>query len=109
MINRYLGQEDATTRLFIRVHQLDSTLAKQCFGFAREALAKSKEYELFLSYIPDVQADFETYKRNLEMDRGLSKKHSLMDNPEFRRSADTRFVTHVSQLIEILRGVGALT
>jgi hypothetical protein len=105
-INRYLGEEDETTRLFIRVHQIDPSLAQQCFGYARDALVKSREHELFLSYIPDVQGDFERWKQNREMEQGLSKKLSFMDNPGQRRSVDSRFVTGVSQLIEVLAAVG---
>jgi hypothetical protein len=107
-INAYLNAQDATAALFKRIHERDPQLAAQCIHFAREALINDRDYELFLHYVPDAQADFESCKRTREMDLGLSKKMSFMDNPEFRRSADGRFVASVSQLIEALKGVGRL-
>jgi hypothetical protein len=108
VINQYLGQEDATTRLFIRIHQLDPPLAQQCSGYARDALVKSKEYGLFFYYNPDVQADFERWKQGRQMELDMQKRMPFSANTDRQRSADERFVKGVSQLIDMLKAAGRL-
>jgi hypothetical protein len=106
-INKYLGQEDATTRLFIRIHQLDPALATQCSGWARDGLVKNKEYGLFFYYNPDAQADFDRWKQGRQMELDMQKKW-MSANADIQRSTNERFVKGVSQLLEMLKGAGRI-
>jgi hypothetical protein len=103
-INSYLQTEQETTALFKRIHQKDPALAAQCIHYARDALVKSREYELCLKYIPDVQQDFERIRGFWNQDK--TRADLLQDGQEFRQWADKRFVGKASQLIEILAGAG---
>jgi predicted Ser/Thr protein kinase len=103
-INYYLQKETATVALFKHIHEKDPALARQCVGYARDALVNSREYALVAAYIPDAQADFDSMIWFWKDD--LSRATSLKDPEGARRSANQRFVVKVSQLIEILAGAG---
>ena len=103
-LNSYLQAEEETSALFKRIHQKDPALAAQCIHYARDALVKSREYELCLKYIPNVQEDFERTRESWVDDK--ARAESSNNAQQFRQWADKRFVSEVSQLIEILAGAG---
>jgi hypothetical protein len=114
-INSYLQNEfggntrneNRTAALFKHIHEKDPALARQCIGYARDALVKSREYDLASAYIPDAQSDFDSMIRFWKDD--LSRATSDKDPEGARRSANQRFVMKVSQLLEILAGAGRKT
>ena len=103
-INYYLQSETNTVALFKRIHEKDPALARQAVIYARNALAKHREYELAAAYIADPQADFDSIVQFWKDD--LSRAASAKEPEKDRRSAAQRFVSKASQLIEILAGAG---
>ncbi|MSU61274.1 MAG: hypothetical protein EXS31_02575 [Pedosphaera sp.] len=103
-INQFLGMDDATSALFKRLQQNNPTLARQCFHYARDALAQSREYELYSRFIPDVQAEYDRIRWFL--DDARKRADSQQNDGALRRSADQQFATKARQLIDVLVGAG---
>ena len=123
-INNYLGDGEATRRLFENIEQRDLSLAKQGFGLVEDLLVQHGDYEKCLNYIGDPQAAFETIHQSRERMKNFEEQNSarraaqnqryqdmaktnsnFANMPMLREPppyADKRFVSQTRQLIEIL-------
>jgi len=105
-INRCLQADGETCALFKRIDKADPALAQRCLYFAKDALVKCREYQLYSSYIPDAQVEFELLREMQQFNQERARKNPQLETPDSVKEMDGRFVEQVSQLIEILAGAG---
>ena len=122
-LNREL-QDDANTLAVFRMLPPSSKLAGQCYVYVENLLLQNHEYALILSYLGDPQAQFESARRMLEMQRqtqlrmaDMRKRFPLPEprlpqgftppaRPDMGQMATNQFVGQVCKLIEILVAAG---
>ena len=108
-INGYLQADRATCALFKQLQKADAALASQCYFAAEDALVKEREYAVCLEYIPNAQAKFEQLLQVWKLDRQNESKRPPLKGSTPPPNADSRLVTKIRQLIEILVGAGRKT
>jgi len=94
-INHYIQDDSATCELFRRISKSkrDPQLAAQCIHYAKAALLKSRERELYLRYIGDVQAEF---------NRMVDAWNRAASTANAQRTADEQFVNDSRALVDML-------
>jgi hypothetical protein len=98
-INRTLGEDARTTRVFKKIDKGNAESAKYAFIFVKSALLKSKEYALYGKYV-HAQDDFSQIKDHYEIDQGFAKDPRFgKDHAEY---AKNRFQHDILTLIAIL-------
>jgi hypothetical protein len=71
-INRILGEDARTVRVFKKIDKGNAESAKYAFIFIKDALIKSKKYALYGKYI-NAQDDFSRIKNTYDMNQGFAK------------------------------------
>lgn len=128
-INRHLGHDRTTCRLFKELREHQPELAKRCYAAAEDALVKQGEYALCLAYVGDGQARFQQHRQNWEklsqweqhigqvLEQGQQRMAAYAAQqgrkppaglPSYRPppAADNLLVKDTCQLVEILVGAG---
>ncbi|HZL91541.1 MAG TPA: hypothetical protein VFB96_24440 [Pirellulaceae bacterium] len=98
-INRYLGLEEDTTKLFVYLDALDSTIAKSVYRLAQPALVKQKRFDVCGKYLEPKQ----TLALEIDAFRFTSRFPGRRKYPqEHRVFAEKSFSHHVQTLVGLL-------
>ena len=131
LINSQFQDDEATYKLFEKIREIDSPLARQCYFYAQSVLIARGDYEYCLSCIGEPEERYAMIEHgfNLQMSihrrfqtgapvlgtnqsgaafvaNALSSRPALTGNlsTQMAKSAQSSFVGQVCQLIEILVG-----
>src|SRR5262249_5109242 len=102
-INRRLGDEAETVRLFGLLHQRHPELARQCYHVAEEALVQAGEYAICSSYVPDPAARLEEIRQLRQTTLEIAQENPRLGSPEarLREYAALKFRDETQRLIAI--------
>jgi hypothetical protein len=104
-LNRTLGENAKTVRLFREIDKKDAALAAECWWFVRDAVFMDKQYEIAKKYIPAPLKDYLREKARYD------ENVALYENPQvggahFREWNEKHFVDDSLQLIELATFTG---
>jgi hypothetical protein len=113
-LNQYLGEENATYELFIKMEQKDTALAQRYFGLAEGLLVKHGDYQLCYKLLGDPEAAFERIRQNRDMLKQIEDRREqnlqrlAHQNASYQppKMADRNFVDGTRQLVLILVKTG---
>lgn len=107
-INRALGDDPATVRLFQWIHHRQPELAGKCYHVAERVLTEAGEYATCICYVPDPAQRLEEICQSRRMTLEIAEENPALGSPEARLKeyADMKFAEETQRLIAILEGVG---
>jgi hypothetical protein len=107
-INRALGADAKTVRLFKEAHHRDPELAERCYHAAEPVLAAHGEYATCVHFIPDLEKRLDAIRQLHRMTLELAEESPTLSRPEagLKEYAAIRLAQETGRLIEILEGVG---
>jgi hypothetical protein len=107
-INRLLGDEAETVRLFKEAERRYPELAQRCYYVAEPVLAARGEYATCGRYLPDLEQRLEEIRHLHRMTLELAEESPTLSSPEARLKeyAAIRLAEETGRLVAILEGVG---
>jgi hypothetical protein len=99
-LNRTLGENAATVRLFQAIDKSNPTLAAQCWLFARDQIFLAKQYDIAKKYIPAALKDYTREKARYDENVVLYETPQMGGLP-FRQWNENHFVAACLQLIDL--------
>jgi hypothetical protein len=103
-MNRYLGESQATVKLFKRIAATDSEFASKVYELAEEELVKGKEYSLAKVYLGDPGERLAREENLFKMGIQHSKTSTVREAA--RRADELNFTSEVLRILTILRETG---
>jgi hypothetical protein len=101
-INRQLGEEEGTARLFVQLDAERPEFAKLVYGLAQPALIRAREYSLAGKYL-DPKRDFENAVRRLDEMRKMENGDRAQRMMQF---ATSKFAAEITTLVALLNQNG---
>jgi hypothetical protein len=107
-INRVLGEDEETVRLFREADRRYPELAQQCYHVAEPVLAAHGDYATCARYIPDLEKRLEAIGQLHRATLEIAETNPRLGSPEarLREYAQTRLAEQTGRLVAILEGVG---
>ena len=99
-LNRTLGQNAETVRLFREIGKTDAALATQCWWFARDVVFAEKQYDLAKKYLPAPLKEYDLAKAQYD-EQLPGTIFRRIGGAHFRQWLDNNFVKDCLQVIEL--------
>lgn len=104
-INRELDEKNNTYELFLTLDKKYPKQAERYYHVAEALLIEKKEYELCGKYIGDPVFKYEKLRHFRELNLSMARKKPKMNNPEYLKLTDERYIDGVLKLIEVLMAI----
>ncbi len=104
-INRTLGENAKTVRLFRELDKTNAAFAVRCWHYAKDAVFSEKQYDLAGKYVKDLLKEFDRVKAGYDMKVGMYGDPRF-GGPSFKQFNENRFLEECLQLIELATANG---
>ena len=105
-LNRTLGEDAKTVRLFQEIDKTSPALAAECWWFARQAVFKEKQYDLAKKYVKSPLQDYDAAKANHDLEIATQTRFGGPQLQHLKQMADDRFVEECLRLMELATFIG---
>jgi tetratricopeptide (TPR) repeat protein len=103
-MNRVLGENAATVRLFREIGKANPALASRCWFFARQAVFAEKQYDVAKKYLPAPLKAYDLAKA--QYDEDVARHNISPLSGHYRQWLDKHFVDECLELIELANAIG---
>jgi hypothetical protein len=104
-INQYLGEPEATSRLFEQLVQTNPAFAASCANLALEALVGAGNFTLAARYLPDPGAHVAKLARDLSEDVARISERPRSKSPRYK-AYTWNFAKDLQLIMSVLSGAG---
>ena len=105
-LNRTLGEDAKTVRLFQGIDKTNPSLAAECWWFARLAVFREKQYDLAKKYVKSPLQEYDAAKANHDLEIATQTRLGGPQLQHLKQMANDRFIEECLRLIGLATFIG---